>query len=161
MDNQQSPAVLLPPTIPSNWTPTGDWAAIFNSFCSLFLANTTVNIPGLGEVTPTQITAILASIQAIQNQINALAINIQTGTLTPSVGSVAINNVTFPTAMPNANYIISIVFVTNGVPTAVDQAWTLVSGSQSTTGFSFYTFLTAGEAISQINYTVYSVTSTT
>ena len=159
MDNQQSPAVLLPPTIPSNWTPTGDWAAIFNSFCSLFLANTTVNIPGLGEVTPTQITAILASIQAIQNQLNALAINVQTGTVTPSTG-ITQNAVNFSSAMPNSTYLISIIFIETGTPTTTPPSWSLVAGSQATTGFSFWTNIASTSDISSIQYTVTSITST-
>ena len=157
MQNQSSPAQLLFPTVPNNYCPEGKWSDIFNSFIQLYLNNGTVNIPGLGQVTPAQIATINQNIQNLQNQYNALAINSRTGTITtPTAG---LNLVTFSSAMPNTSYIITAYFVSASGTTAVPaSSWSIVDGSQATTGFSI--LLPTVTNYTKVNWSVQSITST-
>jgi len=161
MNNQSSPAQLLFPTVPANYCPEGKWSDIFNSFIQLYLNNGTVNIPGLGQVTPAQIATINQNIQNLQNLYDALAVNTRTGTInSPAVGP-RTQTVSFTTPMPNTNYTINITYVNDGTGTAAPAAfWSLVTGSNTTTGFSFNTNISAGEKISAIYWTVQSIIST-
>lgn len=135
MNNQSSPAQLLFPTVPANYCPEGKWSDVLNSFIQLYLNNGTVNIPGLGLVTPEQIQTINQDILNLQNQYDALAINTRTGTISSPVAG--LNLVAFTTAMPNTNYIISAYFISATGTTAVPvSSWSIVENSLSTTGFS-------------------------
>lgn len=161
MNNQSSPAQLLFPTVPANYCPEGRWSDIFNSFIQLYLNNGTVNIPGLGQVTPAQIATINQNIQNLQNQYDALAVNTRTGVITSPATGARTQTVSFSTPMPNNNYIINVTFVNDGTTTAAPAAfWSLVAGSNTTTGFSFNTNITAGEKISALNWSVQSIIST-
>jgi hypothetical protein len=160
MNNQSSPAQLLFPTVPANYCPEGKWSDILNSFIQLYLNNGTVNIPGLGLITPEQIQTINQNIQNLQNEYDALAVNVSTGTITSPVTGFTTQNVTFATAMPNTNYTINIVFVNDGTATtAPANFWSLVNGSNTTTGFSFVTNIAATDKITAINWTVQSIVS--
>jgi len=156
MQNQSSPAQLLFPTVPANYCPEGKWSDIFNSFIQLYLNNGTVNIPFLNEVTPQQITIINQNILTIQNTLNA--VTPQSGTISSITNGLGTYVVTFPTAMPNANYQINITFVATGVPTTTSQAWILATGTQSTTGFTFYSNInTSTDKITQIIWSVANI----
>ena len=141
MQNQSSPAQLLFPTVPANYCPEGSWSDIFNSFIQLYLNNGTVNIPGLGQVTPSQIQTINQNIQNLQNEYNALAVNQNSG-----VFNVVSQNTpqtfvaSFATAMPNTNYTINAWFgCVNGTGTITPMsAWGVVSSTISTTGVTFW-----------------------
>jgi hypothetical protein len=161
MNNQSSPAQLLFPTVPANYCPEGRWSDIFNSFIQLYLNNGTVNIPGLGQVTPAQIATINQNIQNLQNQYDALAVNTRTGTInSPAIGF-RTQTVSFTTPMPNTNYTINIAYVNDGTATTAPASfWSLVSGSNTTTGFSFVTNIIGTDKISAINWTVQSIIST-
>jgi hypothetical protein len=156
MQNQSSPAQLLFPTVPNNYCPEGNWSDIFNSFIQLYLNNATVNIPGLGQVTPAQIATINQNIQNLQNEYNALAVNVQSGTISsPTAG---LNLVTFAKSMPNTNYIITAYFVSASGTTAVPaNSWSIVDGSQATTGFSI--LLPTVTNYTKVNWSVQSITS--
>jgi hypothetical protein len=157
MNNQSSPAQLLFPTVPANYCPEGRWSDIFNSFIQLYLNNGTVNIPGLGQVTPAQIATINQNIQNLQNQYDALAVNTRTGTITSPV--VGLNLVTFTTAMPNTNYIISAYFISASGTTAVPtSSWSIVENSLLTTGFSI--LLPAVTNYKAVYWSVQSIIST-
>jgi hypothetical protein len=161
MNNQSSPAQLLFPTVPANYCPEGRWSDIFNSFIQLYLNNGTVNIPGLGQVTPAQIATINQNIQNLQNQYDALAVNTRTGTIASPATTPTTQTVSFTTPMPNNNYTINITFVNDGTgASAPTSYWSLVTGSNTTTGFSFNTNLTAADKIIAINWTVQSIIST-
>jgi hypothetical protein len=156
MQNQSSPAQLLFPTVPASYCPEGKWSDILNSFITLYLNNGTVNIPFLNEVTPEQITSIQQSILTIQNTLDA--VTPQTGTITTITNGLGTYVVTFPTAMPNANYTINITFVASGVPTTTTMDWSLLTGSQTTTGFTFYSNInTTTDKISQIIWSVANI----
>ena len=156
MNNQSSPAQLLFPTVPPNYCPEGKWSDILNSFITLYLNNGTVNIPFLNEVTPEQITSLQQSILTIQNTLDA--VTPQTGTINSVTNGLGTYVVTFPTAMPNANYTINITFVASGVPTTTTMDWSLLTGSQTTTGFTFYSNInTTTDKISQIIWSVANI----
>ena len=157
MQNQSSPAQLLFPTVPNNYCPEGKWSDIFNSFIQLYLNNGTVNIPGLGQVTPAQIATINQNIQNLQNEYNALAVNVKSGTISsPTSG---LNLVTFSSAMPNTSYIITAYFVSaSGTTATPTSSWSIVDGSQATTGFSI--LLPAVTNYTKVNWSVQSITST-
>jgi hypothetical protein len=156
MQNQSSPAQLLFPTVPSNYCPEGKWSDILNSFIQLYLNNGTVNIPGLGQVTPAQIATINQNIQNLQNEYNALAINNRSGTISsPTAG---LNLVTFASAMPNTNYIITAYFVSaSGTITAPANSWSIIDGSQTTTGFQIV--LPTVTNYTKVNWSVQSIAS--
>ena len=156
MQNQSSPAQLLFPTVPNNYCPEGKWSDIFNSFIQLYLNNGTVNIPGLGQVTPAQITTINQNIQNLQNEYNALAVNVKSGTISsPTSG---LNLVTFSSAMPNTSYIITAYFVSaSGTTATPTSSWSIVDGSQATTGFSI--LLPAVTNYTKVNWSVQSIAS--
>jgi hypothetical protein len=156
MNNQSSPAQLLFPTVPANYCPEGKWSDILNSFITLYLNNGTVNIPFLNEVTPEQITSLQQSILTIQNTLNA--VTPQTGTISSITNGLGTYVVTFPKAMPNANYTINITFVATGTPTTADMNWTLATGTQTTTGFTFYSNInTTTDKITQIIWSVANI----
>ena len=162
MQNQSSPAQLLFPTVPSNYCPEGKWSDIFNSFIQLYLNNGTVNIPGLGQVTPAQITTINQNIQNLQNQYNALAINNRSGSISPLPGTnIQVTPITFSTPMPNANYQIYIEFQSSTATAqgSTSQYWSIVSGTKTTSGFTLRTQYVTGDAISAINWQVSSITT--
>ena len=163
MQNQSSPAQLLFPTVPSNYCPEGKWSDILNSFIQLYLNNGTVNIPGLGQVTPAQIATINQNIQNLQNEYNALAINNRSGSIAPLPGTgTKLTPIAFSTPMPNANYQIYIEFVSSetGTTGSTSQYWAILTGTKTVNGFTLRTDYTAGNAISAINWQVSSITST-
>ena len=161
MQNQSSPAQLLFPNVPSNYCPEGTWSDIFNSFIQLYLNNGTINIPGLGQVTPQQIATINQNIQNLQNEYDALAVNVRTGSISSPATGFRTQSITFTSPMPNTDYTINIVFVNDGTATTAPASfWSLVSGSKTTTGFSFVTNIAATDKISSINWTAQSISST-
>jgi len=158
MNNQSSPAQLLFPTVPATYCPEGRWSDILNSFIQLYLNNGTVNIPGLGLVTPDQIQTINQNIQNLQNQYDAIAVNVRTGTITSIVSGLGTYVVSFATAMPTTNYLINIEFVATGTPATTSPGWSLANGTKTTTGFTFYSSLTAAnDKVTSINWTASSV----
>jgi hypothetical protein len=160
MDNQSSPAQLLFPTVPSSYCPEGNWSDIFNSFIQLYLNNGTINVPGLGLVTPQEIQTINQNIQNLQNSINALTIQSQTGSVNISTSNSAQTfTITFPTAMPNANYQLNVYFAaTNGTGTS-PCSWGIIQGTNTTTGFRVWIFSNNSD-ISSFIWTVTNITTT-
>ena len=162
MQNQSSPAQLLFPTVPNNYCPEGTWSDILNSFIQLYLNNGTVNIPGLGQVTPAQIATINQNIQNRQNDYNALAVNVQSGTTNLTSGS-TVYAISFPSAMPTANYqiIIEPIASSGVVSTTNTWSWAISAGTKTTTGVSIvFTYNTSAGVITGFNWTVQSIAST-
>lgn len=161
MDNQSSPAQLLFPTVPAEYCPEGKWSDIFNSFITLYLNNGTVNIPGLGLVTPQQIQTINQNIQNLQNQVNALGITTQSASQTVvTSGSAQTFTISFAKAMPNANYQINIYFVATAGTGTVAPQWGLIGGSNTTTGFRVWV-INNNSDINSFVWTVTNITTTT
>lgn len=162
MNNQSSPAQLLFPTVPANYCPEGRWSDIFNSFIQLYLNNGTVNIPGLGQVTPAQISTINQELQDLQNQYDALTSNVRSGTITVSTTGTLVTPITFSPAMPSANYQIYIEYVSTqtGATGGTPQSWAIVDGTKLATGFTLRNEVDVGDAIIAINWQVFSLTTT-
>ena len=122
------------PEIPTTECPKGNVAAIFNYFFQNYLGRATINIPGLGDVTPEKIQEIEEELQDIQNQIDALDINVRSGTV-----SIAINDnnysVAFTSPMPDANYSLEIEFVSAAGTASAAPGWAIVSGTKTAAGF--------------------------
>ncbi len=125
--NQDSLASFTVQVIPDDVCFKGTTTQILNQFIQLYLNTATINIAGLGEVTPAQIALINATLIVLQNEIDALPVENRSGSQAIAVGD---NNytITFGTNMPNANYDVTLAFVaTAGVGTAA-VSWSLVGG---------------------------------
>lgn len=154
MDNQDSSPALTFPNVPDDFCPTGNWQNVFQVFIDEVLANGTINVPGLGDVTPAQINQINEDLADQQNQIDALvtdvnALDVRIDTLEArpvinarygNIGSVptgdSIQTASFA-ALPSANYGISITPNCNAtIGASATPLFALVAGSKTTTGFS-------------------------
>ena len=147
MDNASTSPQIIFPNVPDDFCPTGDWSEVLQQFIDTTLANGTINVPGLGDVTPAEITAInneLSSqalqIDALDTRVDALELNpvvkVRYGTITgvPVAGSV--QTVSF-LDLPNTNYSVSITPVCGAtIGTSPTPLFSLNSGSKTTTGFS-------------------------
>lgn len=161
MNNQSSPAQLLFPNVPSNYCPEGSWSDVLNSFIQLYLNNGTINIPGLGQVTPQQIQTINQNILNLQNQYNALAGQyvIKTG----SINSVAIGwqtfTITFATPFSASNYSIIINTICSAVPsTAVgSNSITWSFNNITTTEFTLYFYCATTDNVTSINWSAFVI----
>jgi hypothetical protein len=151
MDNQSTSPQIIFPNVPQDFCPTGDWSEVLQQFIDIVLANGTINVPGLGDVTPSEITSINAQLSSQQLQIDALAVvdtqyntritdlenvprvTIRTGTVSVPVGNSTLN-VTFAT-LPSAAYGVSIMPVGTSTSRATMGSYVLQAG-QTTTGFT-------------------------
>jgi hypothetical protein len=144
MDNQSSSPEIIFPNVPDDFCPVGNWSEVFQQFIDTVLANGSINVPGLGDVTPAEIASINAELNSQQLQINSLDIRVdaleigsktitRTGTTSVGVGNSTLN-ITFA-ALPNANYGIAIVPI--GLPTPSANAGSyVVQAGQTATGFN-------------------------
>ena len=150
MDNQQSSPQIIFPNVPQDFCPTGDWSEVLQQFIDVVLANGTINVPGLGDVTPAQIVSINAQLASQQLQIDALEVidtqyntritaletgrvSVRTGTIAVPLGA-SILNVTFA-ALPSAAYGVSITPIGTATSRATMGSYVLQTG-QTTTGFT-------------------------
>jgi outer membrane murein-binding lipoprotein Lpp len=78
MDNESSSPQIQFPNVPDDFCPTGNWQEVLQQFIDIVLSNGTINVPGLGDVTPAQIQTINAELASQQNQINALDTRVDT-----------------------------------------------------------------------------------
>jgi len=145
MDNQSSSPALTFPNVPDDFCPTGNWQNVFQVFIDEVLTNGTINVPGLGDVTPAQVAQINEDLADQQSQISALdtrvdalepAVKVRYGVITGVPVGDSIQTVSF-TALPTANYGISIVPSCNAtIGTSATPLFALVDASKTTTGFS-------------------------
>jgi len=134
MDNLESSPQLLIPTIPATDCPPGNIAAVFNYFFQNYMGQATINVPGLGDVTPAEIVALQQADITLKSQIDAISGSVRSGTLAV-VATDSTVAVSFAT-MPSANYSILIELSdTGGVGTA-PAGWAVVSGTKTSTSFS-------------------------
>jgi len=160
MDNQSSSPALTFPNVPDDFCPTGNWQNVFQVFIDEVLSNGTINVPGLGDVTPQQVAQINQTLADQQTQINALDTRVDTvetniTNLTTQVNAIPVVNVRrgiapgVPTAnsiqtvsftanpLPSVNYAVSITPVCTGtIGTSATPLFSLNDGSKTTTGFS-------------------------
>lgn len=143
MDNSDSAPALTFPNVPDDFCPTGDWQNVFQAFIDEVLSNGTILVPGLGDVTPAQITSINDQLQSQQNQINSLDTRVdaleETKVVTVRTGVTSITTadtsytITFP-ALPSTNY--GVVLTPRGNATTADAGkYILDDTGQTTTGF--------------------------
>jgi len=150
MDNQDSNPQIIFPNVPDDFCPSGDWRNIFQTFIDTVLANGTVNIPDLSDLSPeaiaqlttdvsnlqTEVNDIQADIVTIEANITALLarpiITVRTGLISVTAGNSTLN-VTFA-ALPTATYGISITPV--GTATSVAAGKYILQTGQTTTGFT-------------------------
>jgi hypothetical protein len=144
MDNQSTSPQIIFPNVPQDFCPTGDWSEVLQQFIDIVLANGTINVPGLGDVTPSEITSINSQLSSQQLQIDAVetrvgalesipAVSVRTGTVSVPVGNSTLN-VTFAT-LPSAAYGVSIMPVGTSTSRATMGSYVLQAG-QTTTGFT-------------------------
>lgn len=152
MDNQDSSPALTFPNVPDDFCPAGNWQNVFQVFIDEVLSNGTINVPGLGDVTPqqiaqinedladqqTQISANTTNITNLTTQVNAIpVVNARYGTVTGVLPLDSVKTVTFLTPLPTANYGISITPVCNSsIAAQPTPLFSLNVGSKLTTGFS-------------------------
>jgi hypothetical protein len=151
MDNQDSSPALVFPNVPDDFCPTGNWQNVFQQFIDEVLANGTIDVPGLGDVTPEQIAALSQQIAILTDQVTDISdevatlttevnaipvVNTRYGNIISVVTGDSVRTVTF-TALPSTNYGISITPVCNAtIGTQATPLFALVAGSKTTTGFS-------------------------
>jgi hypothetical protein len=142
MDNSDSSPALTFPNVPDDFCPTGNWQNVFQTFIDEVLSNGTINVPGLGDVTPAQITAINTELQSQQNQIDALdtrvdalegdLVRVRTGVAGIPAGD-STEAISF-SSLPSANYGVSIQPV--GTATSAAAGKYILATGQTTTGFT-------------------------
>jgi hypothetical protein len=108
MDNQTSSPQIIFPNVPDDFCPSGNWTEVLQTFIDEVLANGTINVPGLGDVTPQEIQDINDELASLQNQIDALEqVQIRQGVVTGLAINDSTGTVTFTTPMPTANYTVA------------------------------------------------------
>ena len=128
-------------------------AEVFNYFFQQYLGQATINIPGLGDVTPAEIEALQNKDIQLENQINALQINVRSGN---GIALPSGNNtvpIVFTSAMPNNSYSIAIEFVDASGTANQDCSWAVVGGTKLDAGISIR-FIDVPSGINTFNYTV-------
>jgi len=154
MDNQDSSPALIFPNVPIDFCPTGNWSEILQEFIDVVLVNGTINVPGLGDVTPEQIASINKTLDDQQNQIDALetegaaldlridvletnpVVRVRYGTITGIPIGDSIQTPSFA-ALPSATYGVSVVPICDAtIGTSATPLFALVGSSQTATGFS-------------------------
>ena len=136
MDNQASSPQIIFPNVPDDFCPAGNWTEVLQTFIDEVLSNGTINVPGLGDVTPQEIQDINNELTSLQNQIDALetapVVTLRTGIISVAVGNSTIN-IIFP-SIPSTDYGVSIVPVGSATTSATMGSYVLQAG-QTTTGF--------------------------
>jgi hypothetical protein len=151
MDNQSSSPALTFPNVPIDFCPTGNWSEILQEFIDVVLVNGTINVPGLGDVTPEQIAQINETLADQQNQIDALEaegvaldaridalenVKIQRGTITGVADNDSEQIVTLSPALSTTSYSVMLtpVIPTGGIGTNAPIIG-IKSGSKTITDF--------------------------
>jgi hypothetical protein len=143
MDNESSSPQLLFPNVPDDFCPSGNWQEVLQQFIDTVLNNGTINVPGLGDVTPAEIQSINNQLASQQNEIDALEtrvddledrkiVTIRTGVASITAGN-STENITF-TALPSASY--GVVITPVGTSTTAAAGKYILQSGQTTTGFS-------------------------
>jgi len=150
MDNQDSNPQIIIPNVPDDFCPSGDWRNIFQTFIDTVLANGTVNIPDLSDLSPEAIAQLTTDVTNIQTEVNEIQadivtieanitalqsrpiITVRTDVTSVTAGNSTLN-VTFA-ALPSATYGVSITPV--GTATSAAAGKYILQTGQTTTGFT-------------------------
>jgi hypothetical protein len=151
MDNQSTSPQLIFPNVPDDFCPTGDWSEVLQQFIDTTLANGTINVPGLGDVTPAEITAINNQLSSQQLEIDALdtkttdletelgnvpIVKVRSGVISSVPAADSVQTVSFAD-LPDANYGVSITPICGAtIGTSATPLFSLNSGSKTQNGFS-------------------------
>jgi hypothetical protein len=151
MDNQDSSPALTFPNVPDDFCPAGNWQNVFQTFIDEVLSNGTINVPGLGDVTPSQIAQINEDLADQQTQITALdtrvdvlevtvatipTVKVRYGTQTGiAAGDTTSIGVTFSSPLPTAVYGISLTPIYGSGTPLTTPLYTIIS--QNASGFTF------------------------
>jgi hypothetical protein len=149
-DNQSSSPALTFPNVPDDFCPTGNWQNVFQVFIDEVLTNGTINVPGLGDVTPAQVAQINEDLADQQSQISALDTRVDTlettvaaiptvkvryGTQTGiAAGDTTSIGITFSSPLPSAVYGISLTPIYGSGTPLTTPLFTIVS--QNASGFT-------------------------
>jgi len=172
MDNNDSSPAITFPNVPDDFCPSGNWQNVFQVFIDEVLSNGTILVPGLGDVTPQQITQINEDLADQQTQISANATNItnlttqvnaipvvviRQGTVTGVVTGDSIIPINFP-ALPTNSYVIGLTpHVSGTVGSSGHPTIGILQGTKVTNGFSIIVENNISE-ITQIDWVaIYSV----
>jgi hypothetical protein len=153
-DNQDSSPALTFPNVPIDFCPTGNWSEILQEFIDVVLVNGTINLPGLGDVTPEQIAQINETLADQQNQIDALeaegvaldaridvlesnpVVKVRSGNVAVASGDTTTLGISFSSVLPTNVYGVSLTPVyASGTPLTT-PLFSLVTGSKTTAGFT-------------------------
>jgi len=150
MDNQSSSPALTFPNVPDDFCPTGNWQNVFQQFIDEVLTNGTINVPGLGDVTPAQVAQINEDLADQQSQISALDTRVDTlettvaaiptvkvryGTLTGILpNDTTSTGISFSSPLPSAVYGISLTPIYGSANPASTPLFTIIS--QNAAGFT-------------------------
>ena len=150
MDNSDSSPAITFPNVPDDFCPTGNWQNVFQAFIDEVLSNGTILVPGLGDVTPQQVSQINQTLADQQTQITALDTRVDTlettvgaiptvkvryGTLTPiAAGDTTSIGVTFSSPLPSVVYGISLTPIYGSGTPASTPLYTIIT--QNTAGFT-------------------------
>jgi hypothetical protein len=139
MDNQDSSPALIFPSVPDDFCPTGNWTDVFQQFVDIVLTNGTINVPGLGDVTPAQIQSINDFLLSLQNQIDIInQIQVRQGVQSSLAINDSVVNVVFSQAMPSNNYTVAFTpRLSASASSASYPTFIIQTGSKSITGFTF------------------------
>jgi uncharacterized protein YlxW (UPF0749 family) len=150
MDNQDSNPQIIIPNVPDDFCPSGDWRNIFQTFVDTVLANGTVNIPDLSDISPAAIVQLQTDVTNLQTDVSTLQgdvinlqtdvtalqsrpiVTIRTGIIAVAAGNSTIN-ITFA-AVPSAGY--GVVITPVGTATAVAAGKYILQTGQTSTGFT-------------------------
>ena len=153
MDNQDSNPQIIFPNVPDDFCPAGDWRAIFQAFIDTVLSNGTINIPDLSEISLEAIAQLTTDVNNLQVEVTDIQSDLITieGNITTLISRPVVTiqsnqtaigttdqqyTVVFPTAMPSANYSVSLTPVTTTGTNPTARVY-LVSGSKTANSFAF------------------------
>jgi hypothetical protein len=112
---------------------------VFQQFIDIVLTNGTINIPGLGDVTPGQIQAINEYLLNLQNQVDILAqVQVRQGNISGLPTGDSTVAVVFTTPMPSNNYTVCFTPITNTAGTTQAPIFAVQTGTQTVTGFTLF-----------------------
>ena len=139
MDNQDSSPALIFPSVPDDFCPTGNWTEVFQQFIDTVLANGTINVPGLGDVTPAQIQSINDYLLNLQNQIDIInQIQVRQGVVTGLAINDSSQTVVLSSPMPSDNYTVAFTpRLAASAGSASYPTFVMQTGSKSITQFTF------------------------
>jgi hypothetical protein len=137
MDNQASSPQIIFPNVPDDFCPAGNWTEVLQTFIDEILSNGTINVPGLGDVTPQEIQAINDTLTSLQNQFDSFgAIEVRSGSQTSLAVGDLIIPIVFATPFTDNNYNVSFTPLISTNTASALPTFLLQTGSKTASGFS-------------------------